>query len=61
MAQRRDKVLDLNSMGYGEIASYHTLQSLEMSLKTAGQENIGRYIDEQLPAEYHKCLIGVTE
>jgi hypothetical protein len=64
---RRDKVLELSSKGLSEreIASV-----LQISAATAhrditylsqqAKENISRYIDESLPAEYQKCLAGIT-
>jgi hypothetical protein len=64
---RRDKVLELSSKGQSEreIAS-----ALHISPATAhrdisyldqqARENIRNYIDERLPAEYQKCLIGIT-
>ena len=60
---RRDKILELSSER--EIAS-----TLQISPATAhrdiaylnqlAKENISKYIDEKLPAEYQKCLVGIT-
>jgi hypothetical protein len=64
---RRDKVQQLSSQGYNqrEIA-----QILQVSNGTVNKDlsvlihqakhNIKRYIDERLPEEYEKCLVGLT-
>jgi Trp operon repressor len=64
---RRDKVQELCSKGYSqrEIA-----QILQVGLATVNRDisylrgqakrNIKRYIDERLPEEYEKCLVGLT-
>jgi IS30 family transposase len=64
---RRSKVQELSSQGYSqrEIA-----QILQMSngtvirdlsiLRQQAKSNIKRYIDEKLPEEYEKCLVGLT-
>lgn len=67
IAWRREKVLDLSSKGYSgrEIAkvlqiSHPTIVRDVQFLRKQAKENISTYIDEQLPEEYHKCLIGIT-
>jgi hypothetical protein len=64
---RRSKVVELNSQGHSqpEIA-----QILQVSIGTVNRDlsvlrqqaksNIRRYIDERLPEEYEKCLVGLT-
>ena len=64
---RRSKVLELDSQGrtQSEIA-----QTLQVSVGTVNNDlsylreqakyNIGKYIDEKLPHEYEKCLIGLN-
>lgn len=65
---RRTKVLNLASKGLNdrEIASslqisYSTISRDIIILKREAKANISKYIDEQLPLEYHKCLMGITE
>jgi hypothetical protein len=67
IAWRREKVLDLSSKGYSgrDIAkifqiSHPTIVRDVQYLRRQAKDNIAKYIDEQLPAEYHKCLVGVT-
>jgi len=64
---RRSKVLELDSQGHtqSEIA-----QTLRVSVGTVNNDlsylreqakfNIGKYIDEKLPHEYEKCLVGLN-
>ena len=64
---RRSKVAELDSQGHSqpEIASI-----LQVSIGTVNRDlsylrqqaksNIRRYIDERLPEEYEKCLVGLT-
>jgi ECF sigma factor len=59
--------LDLSSDGYSE---RRTAQRLKISqstinrdlayLREKAKENIRHYIDERLPLEYQKCLIGLN-
>jgi hypothetical protein len=44
---RRDKVQELCSKGYSQREISQTLQ-------------VKRYIDERLPEEYEKCLVGLN-
>ena len=66
MEWRRSKVLELSSEGrsQSEIARIMQISSATVSmdiqfLKREAKENIRRYIDERLPFEYHKCLVGL--
>jgi IS30 family transposase len=63
---RREKVLELASDGYGvrEIARLleisHPTVSRDMQwLRQQAKEQIRKYIDEQVPLEYHKTLTGL--
>jgi Sigma-70, region 4 len=63
---RRSKVLELSSEGrsQSEISrilqvSTATINSDIQYLRQEAKENIRRYIDEKLPFEYHKCLVGL--
>jgi hypothetical protein len=64
---RRSKVAELDSKGHSqpEIAailqvSIGTVNRDLSYLRQQAKENIMKYIDERLPEEYEKCLIGVT-
>jgi len=64
---RRNKVLELLSMGNPQIDIAKTLQvdlsiiSRDVShLRQQSKQNIRKYIDERLPEEYEKCLVGLT-
>ncbi|MFL6328060.1 MAG: hypothetical protein ACJ71I_11355 [Nitrososphaeraceae archaeon] len=64
---RRDKVQELCSKGY---VQRETSQILQVGLATVNRDisylrsqakaNIKRYIDERLPEEYEKCLVGLN-
>jgi predicted transcriptional regulator len=64
---RRAKVLELLSRGIGQSEITKMLQ-VDMSaisrdvyyLRQQAKTNIKRYIDERLPEEYEKCLVGLT-
>ena len=63
---RRSKVLELSSEGrsQSEIARIMQVSSATISmdiqfLRREAKENIRRYIDERLPFEFHKCLVGL--
>src|SRR5919197_726505 len=67
MQWRRDKVLEYTSQGYTqrEIAAKlqvapSTIAEDQIFLRQKAKENIRNYIDEKLPEEYEKCLIGVN-
>jgi Trp repressor protein len=64
---RRHKVQELCSKGYSQREISQTLQvglatvNRDISiLRQQAKDNIKRYIDERLPEEYKKCLIGLT-
>jgi|SRR5215217_3527061 hypothetical protein len=64
---RRTKVLELLSKGGSQSDIAKTLQ-VDLSiigrdvyfLSQQARNNIKRYIDERLPEEYEKCLVGLT-
>jgi DNA-binding transcriptional regulator LsrR (DeoR family) len=63
---RRDKVQELCSKGYSQ---REISQVLQIGLATVNRDitylrqqaktNIKKYIDERLPEEYEKCLVGL--
>ena len=64
---RRDKVQELCSKGYSQREISQILQvglatvNRDISyLRNQAKTNIKKYIDEQLPEEYEKCLVGLT-
>src|SRR5919112_4603714 len=64
---RRDKVQELCSKGYSQREISQTLQvglatvNRDISyLRNQSKSNIKKYIDERLPEEYEKCLVGLT-
>jgi predicted transcriptional regulator len=64
---RRSKVQELSSQGHSqrEIAQILQVSSGTVNrdlsyLRQQAKSNIRRYIDERLPEEYEKCLVGVT-
>jgi hypothetical protein len=64
---KRDKVQELSSKGYSQREISQTLQiglatvNRDISyLRNQSKDNIKKYIDERLPEEYEKCLIGLT-
>src|SRR5436309_10309894 len=67
LAWRRDKIQELSSKGHSqrEIASMIQIGlgsvNRDLSyLKNQAKVNIRKYIDERLPEEYEKCLIGLN-
>ncbi|MFL6359086.1 MAG: hypothetical protein ACJ72V_07075 [Nitrososphaeraceae archaeon] len=65
---RRDKVQELCSKGYSQREISQVLQiglatvNRDISyLRNQAKNNIRKYVDETLPEEYEKCLIGLTE
>jgi DNA-binding NarL/FixJ family response regulator len=64
---RRNKVLELLSKGDSQSEIAKTLQ-VDLSiisrdvyfLRQQAKTNINKYIDERLPEEYEKCLVGLT-
>ena len=64
---RRSKVLELDSQGHTQSEIAQTLQvsvgtvNNDLSyLRDQAKYRIGKYIDEKLPHEYEKCLIGLN-
>jgi hypothetical protein len=62
---RRDKVQELYSKGYSQREISHIVQvglatvNRDISyLRNEAKSNIKKYIDERLPEEYEKCLVG---
>ncbi|MFL6366116.1 MAG: hypothetical protein ACJ719_13060 [Nitrososphaeraceae archaeon] len=67
MEWRRDKVQELCSKGYSQREISQVLQiglatvNRDIShLRQQAKENIKKYIDERLPDEYEKCLVGLN-
>jgi len=63
---RRNKVLELSSQGRSQPEIARILQISQPTvnrdithLRQQAKENIRRYIDEKLPLEYQKCLVGL--
>ena len=64
---RRSKVQELSSQGYNQSQISKILQLSQPTinrdityLRHQAKENIKRYIDERLPEEYEKCLVGLN-
>jgi transposase len=64
---RRSKVAELDSQGHSQPEIARILQvsigtvNRDLSiLRQQAKQKIKRYIDERLPEEYEKCLIGLT-
>jgi predicted transcriptional regulator len=64
---RRSKVQELASQGYNQSEISRMLQISQPTinrdisyLRLQAKANIKRYIDERLPEEYEKCLVGLT-
>jgi predicted transcriptional regulator len=64
---RRSKVQELSSQGHSQREIAQILQvsngiiNRDLScLRQQAKSNIRRYIDERLPEEYEKCLVGFT-
>jgi hypothetical protein len=64
---RRSKVAELDSQGHSQPEMASILQvsigtvNRDLSyLRQQAKSNIRKYIDERLPEEYEKCLIGLT-
>jgi predicted transcriptional regulator len=67
MEWRRSKVQELASQGYNQSEISRILQISQPTinrdlsyLRQQAKDNIKRYIDERLPEEYEKCLVGLT-
>ncbi|MFL6317413.1 MAG: hypothetical protein ACJ71J_04520 [Nitrososphaeraceae archaeon] len=64
---RRDRVLELTSQGCSQRqienmlqVSHGTVNNNQMYLIQKAKENIKNYIDEWLPEEYEKCMVGLN-
>jgi predicted transcriptional regulator len=64
---RRSKVQELASQGYNQSEISRILQISQPTINRdityliqQAKENIKRYIDERLPEEYEKCLVGLN-
>jgi DNA-binding transcriptional regulator LsrR (DeoR family) len=64
---RRSKVQELASQGYNQSEISRILQISQPTinrdlsfLRQQAKTNIKRYIDERLPEEYEKCLVGLN-
>jgi hypothetical protein len=64
---RRSQVLELSSKGHNQSEISKILQidksiiSRDISfLREQSKQNIRKYVDEKLPIEYEKCLVGLT-
>lgn len=64
---RRTQVLEFSSKGYSqsEISKILRVDKSIISrdiayLREQSKQNIRRYVDEKLPEEYEKCLVGVN-
>src|ERR671933_2532439 len=64
---RRNKVQELASQGYNQSEISKILQISQPTinrdityLRQQVKHNIKKYIDETLPEEYEKCLVGIT-
>jgi hypothetical protein len=64
---RRNTVQELASQGYNQSEISRILQIIQPTinrdityLRQQAKTNIKKYIDERLPEEYEKCLVGLT-
>jgi predicted transcriptional regulator len=64
---RRSKVQELASQGYSQSEMSRILRISQPTinrdlsyLRQQAKDNIKRYIDERLPEEYEKCLVGLN-
>ena len=64
---RRNKVQELASQGYNQSEISRILQISQSTinrdlsfLRQHAKDHIKKYIDERLPEEYEKCLVGLT-
>jgi transposase len=64
---RRSKVLELSSQGHSQAdiskimqVSLGTVNKDIFVLRQRAKENIEKYVNERLPEEYEKCLVGLT-
>jgi hypothetical protein len=67
VAWRRRQVFELSSKGFSQVEIAKKLQIHESTisrdtdyLREQSKENIRKYVEERLPEEYEKCLVGLT-
>src|SRR5919206_1233555 len=67
MEWRRSKVLELSSQGNNQSEISKILQVSVATVnrdisysRQQAKQNIRKYIDERLPEEYEKCMVGLT-
>jgi hypothetical protein len=67
LAWRRSQVLELTSKGHNQSDIARILQVDKSvicrdmtALNQQSKENIKKYVDEKLPSQYEKCLVGLT-
>ena len=64
---RRRQIFELSSKGLSQVEIARRLQIHESTisrdtdyLRSQSKENLRKYVDERLPEEYEKCLVGLT-
>ena len=64
---RRAKIMELSSQGHSQVEISKILQINDYTvsrdidyLRKQSRQKIRKYIDETLPEEYEKCLVGIT-
>jgi hypothetical protein len=57
---RKDKVQELCSKWYSQRDVSSAANMTGYNLRNQAQTNIKKYIDERLPGEYEKCLVGLN-
>ncbi len=64
---RRSQVFELSCKGLNQVEIARKLQIHESTisrdldyLREQSKENLRKYVDEKLPEEYQKCLVGLT-
>jgi hypothetical protein len=64
---RRNQVLELTSKGYNQTEISRILQISNSTIcrdlsfiREEAKNHVRKYIDERLPEEYEKCLVGLT-
>jgi predicted transcriptional regulator len=67
LERRRNKVLELSSQGYNQSEISNILQISQPTInrdisyiRKQSKQNIKKYIEERLPEEYEKCLVGLN-
>ena len=59
--------MELSSQAYSQVETSKTLQISELTisrgidyLRSQSKDKVRKYLDETLPEEYDKCLVGIT-